>query len=214
MNIRKVVTSVICFACAFLMAGMTLANAASYDIKRDVKEPAYVADMATITADKVMGGVVDITLTMRDSGAKVTQRVMLQCDTTQQTVTAFYYMDNIMGYKAGGANGFQVNVYGTPADGYYHNGDVKVYDSSNVKDNLRKSFNRMKKLDGTGFISFEFTETKGDIDHNTVAHSMMLPATYLNKIFAAMDKYPDADGCSIDGGFVSVYPLKNLTDEI
>lgn len=188
--------------------------AASYDIKEDVKQPALVADLASVSADKVMSGIADITLTLKNSETNTTQRIVLQCDTTQQTITSFYYLNDVLGGKAKGATGFQVNVYDGPDSGYKHNGDVKLFDSSKDKDNLRKSFDRMKKLNGVGFMSFEFFETTNDIDHNPVAHSMLLSSSYLNKILAAMDEFPDVDGCSINGGAVSVYPLKNLTDSI
>jgi hypothetical protein len=188
--------------------------AASYDIKDDVKQTALVADKASVTADKVMDGIADITLTLQNTEKNVTQRVVLQCDTTQQTITSFYYLNDVLGGKAKGATGFLVTVYDGPDGGYKHNGDVKVFDSTKTKDNLRKSFDRLKKLNGVGFISFEYVETTGGIDQNPVAYSMLLPSGYLSKILEAMDKFPDVDGCRIDGGAVSVYPLKNLTDSI
>lgn len=201
------------FICFSLMCS-GFAMAASYDVKEDVKQPALVADLASVSADKVMSGIADITLTLKNSETNTTQRIVLQCDTTQQTITSFYYLNDVLGGKAKGATGFQVNVYDGPDAGYKHNGDVKLFDSSKDKDNLRKSFDRMKKLNGVGFMSFEFFETTNGIDHNPVAHSMLLSSSYLKKILAAMDEFPDVDGCSINGGAVSVYPLKNLTDSI
>lgn len=199
---------IICFS--LMCSGFSMA--ASYDIKEDVPHSALVADYASVTSDKVMDGVADITLTLQNKASNTTQRVMLQCDTTQQTITSFYYMKDVLGGKAKGANGFQINAYNNADEGYKHNGDVSVFDSTKDNYNLRKSFDLLSKLDGAGFISFEFFETNGGIDHSTIAHSMLLPSSYLPKILEAMDKYPDADGCRINGGAVSVYPLKNLTD--
>lgn len=188
------------------------ANAASYDIKENVAQTALVADYASVTADKVMDGVADVTLTLQNKATNTTQRVMLQCDTTQQTITSFYFMKDVLGGKAKGATGFLINAYNNAAEGYKHHGDVSVFDSTKDNYNLRKSFDLLSKLDGAGFISFEFFETNGGVEQNTIAHSMLLPSSYLPKILEAMDKYPDADGCRINGGAVSVYPLKNLTD--
>jgi len=202
-------------AVMIMMIGFAnIAIAASHNVKPDPFYPALVADRAEVTADKVMDGIADVTLTLHDSKANVTQRVVLQCDVTQQTITTYYYLDDLTGGKAQGATGFQVNVYDGPDDGYKANGDVKIFDSIKDKDNLRKSFDRMKKLNGVGFFSFEFYETRGGIKANPVAHSMLLSSSFLPAIFAAMDKYPDAEGCRINGGAVSVYPLKNLTDSI
>lgn len=187
---------------------------AAYDIKPDAvaTTPALVADRASVTSEKVMDGITDVVLTLAHSPTKTVQRVILQCDATQQTVTSFYYLKDTLGGKAKGATGFQVNVYNGPDQGYLHNGDVMVYDSQNAKDNLRNSFNRLKQLNGVGYISFEFFETHDDIDHTPIAHTMLLPSSYLPKILAAMDKYPESQGCNIPGGFVSVYELKSLKD--
>ncbi len=202
-------------ALALMLAGFaTTAIAASYDIKPDVAQPVLVADRAEVSADKVMDGIADITLTLHDSKANVTQRVILQCDVTQQTITSFYYMDDVTGGKAKGATGFQINVYDGPDSGYKAGGDYLAFDSVKDKDNLRKSFDHMKKLNGVGFLSFAYYETNGGIKANPVAHSMLLSSSYLPTIVAAMDKFPDAEGCRINGGAVSVYPLKNLTDSI
>lgn len=200
--------------CISLCGYGTVAQAASYDIKEDVKQPALVADLASVSADKVMDGITDVTLTLKNKATNTIQRVILQCDTTQQTITTFYYLDDTTGIKAKGATGFLVNVYGDPSTGYKHGGDVKVFDSTKDKDNLRNGFNRLKNLNGAGFISFEFFETVNGIGETPIAHSMLLSSGYLNKILSAMDKYPDAQGCDINGGAVSVYPLKNLTDSI
>lgn len=213
MKISKTVLAMICLGCIFLFGAMTV-SAASYDIKSDVTHPATVADVVTVSADKVMNGISDITVTLENTQSNTKQRIMLQCDVTQQTITAFYYLNDVLGGKAKGANGFQVNVYGDPAIGFKHNGEVKVFDSTKDKDNLRTSFDRLKKLNGVGFISFEFFETNGDIDHSTIAHSMLFSSGYLQEILKAMDAYPDVDGCSINAGAVSVYALKNLTDTI
>lgn len=200
--------------CVTLCGYATVVQAASYDVKEDVKQPALVADLASVSADKVMDGIADITLTLENKATNTKQRIMLQCDTTQQTITSFYYLDDTTGAKAKGATGFLVNVYDGPDAGYKHGGDVKVFDSTKSKDNLRNSFNRLKKLNGVGFISFEYFESNPQMGQLPIAHSMLLSSGYLDKILAAMDKYPDVQGCSINGGFVSVYPLKNLTDSI
>jgi hypothetical protein len=200
--------------CVSLCGYATVVQAASYDVKEDVKQTALVADRASVSADKVMDGIADVTLTLKNTETNTVQRVVLQCDTTQATITAFYYMNDVLGGKAQGATGFLVNVYDGPDGGYKHGGDVKVFDSTKDKDNLRKSFERLKKLNGAGFISFEFFETTGGINQNPIAHSMLLPSGYLSKILNAMDEYPDAKGCQINGGATSVYPLKNLTDTI
>lgn len=190
------------------------AMSASYDVKEDIKQPAMIADLASVSTDKVMDGIADITLTLKNKATKTTQRVTLQCDTTQQTITAFYYLNDTLGGKAKGATGFLVNVYDGPDGGYKHGGDVKVFDSTKDKDNLRTSFNRLKKLNGVGFISFEFFETVNGVGQSPIAHTMLLSSGYLNNILGAMDKYPDVKGCAINGGAVSIYPLKNLTNSI
>lgn len=213
MKISKMLLAVICLGCTFLFGAMN-ASGASYDIKSDTVQPATVANAVIVSADKVMNGIADITVTLENTTTNTKQRIMLQCDVTQQTITAFYYLNDVLGNKAKGANGFQINVYGDPAIGFKHNGEVKVFDSTSDKDNLRNSFNRLKKLQGAGFISFEFYETNGNIDHSTIAHSMLFSSGYLEKILEAMDKYPDVNGCDISSGAVSVYSLKNLTDTI
>lgn len=201
--------------CVALIGFASIAHGASYDVKEETVTPVVlVADLATISSDKVMDGVTDVTLTLKDSKADITQRVVIQCDINQETITAFYYLNDTLGSKAKGANGFLITVYGNPGIGYKPGGEVTVFDSNKEKDNLRTGINRLSKLNGNGFISFEFYESKGNINKNPVAYTMLLSSGYLSKIQAAMDQHPDVKGCSLNGGFTSVYPLKNLTDSI
>jgi hypothetical protein len=192
----------------------TFALAASYDIKETVVSKALVADRASVTAEKVSAGVTDIVITLAVAETKTVQRVILQCDATTQSLNVYYYLHDELGGKAKGATNFMLNVYDGPDSGYLHGGNISVFDGAAHKDNLRSSLERMKKLGGIGFISFEFYEQISGIGATPIAHSMLLPSSYVDKILAAIDSVPDSEGCNINGGFTTTYPLNNLSDSI
>lgn len=190
------------------------AKAASYDIKPDTVHEALTADRASVKAEKVMDGITDVVITLAVSETTTVQRVILQCDATTQSLNVFYYMDDVLGGKAKGATNFMINVYDNASQGYLPGGNVSVFDGANHKQNLRSALETLNKLNGIGYISFEFYESNGGIDHNPVAHSMLLPSSYNKKILEAIDSVPGSEGCKIDGGFTTVSPLKNLSDSI
>lgn len=201
-------------AIIFVVLVSNSSQAASYDVKETVINKALVADRASVEANKVMDGITDIAITLGVSETKTVQRVILQCDATSQSLNVFYFLNDALGNKATGATNFMVNVYDGPELGYLHGGNISVFDGAVSKDNLRKAFERLKQLGGVGYISFEFYEKLEDNKKSPIAHTMLLPSSYVDKIISAMDKVPGSEGCNIDGGFTTVYPLKNLSDSI
>lgn len=175
--------------------------------------PAPQADHAGVQADKVMNGITDITIDMVNSKTNTKERVMLQCDATTQSLNIFYYMNDVLGGKAKSAKHFRIAVYGNGQDGYHPGGDGVIFDGSNEKDNLRAGLEKAKVLDGKGFLSFEFYKVK-DGKEQPVANSMLIPSYFAKQILEAADGIVGSEGCNINGGFTSVYPLKNLTDQI
>lgn len=171
------------------------------------------ADHAGVRADKVMNGITDITVDMVNSETNTQQRVMLQCDATTASLNVFYYMNNVLGEKAKGASNFRITVYGNGEDGFHPGGDAVLFDSAKAKNNLRDGLLLANKLQGKGYIGFEFyTVEKGK--EAAIAQSLLLPSTYAADILKAANTIQGSGGCDIDGGFTTVYPLKNLTDQI
>ncbi|QYN80087.1 putative exopolygalacturonase [Kosakonia phage Kc263] len=171
------------------------------------------ADHAGVQADKVMNGITDITVNMLNSKTNTHERVLLQCDSTTQSLNVFYYMNDVLGGKAKGATQFRIAVYGNGEDGYHAGGDGTIFDGGNMNDNLRDKLQAMQILDGKGFLSFEFYTVK-DGKEIPVASSMLVPSYLAKQILQAVDNIAGSEGCNIDGGFTTVYPLKNLTDQI
>lgn len=185
--------------------------AASYDVKEDVAVPAVRADRVGVQADKVMNGITDITLTQSHAGD--VQKFILQCDATTQTINVFYYLNDTLGGKAKGATNFRLTVYGNGDEGYKKGGDATVFDGQVTSDNLRKGLEKLKVLNGAGFISFEIVEAHDGID-NPIAYSFLIPSSYGDRILQAVDGVQGSEGCNIPGGFVSMYSLKSLKDSI
>lgn len=189
----------------------TGAIAASYDVKADTKTPAVVAERVGISADKVMNGITDITISQSAKGE--IQKLILQCDATTQSINLFYYMNDTLGTKAKGATNFRITVYGNGKDGYHKGGDATVFDGQATTDNLRKGLEKLRALEGGGYISFELVEAHDGLD-NPIAYTFLLPSSYGDVILQRVDSVQGSEGCDIDGGFVSTYSLKSLKDSI
>lgn len=211
-NMIKNITIGLTFA---MVLGFTMthtAKAASYDIKEDVVQTGTIAAKVEVKAEKVMDGVTDIVINTYKGKEK--QRILLQCDSTTQSITAFYYMKDVLGGKASGANGFAITVYDNDKQELRKGGEAEVFDGANTKQNLRKGLERLSVLKGTGYIVFQFHESINSIDREPTAFSMMIPSSYYKNIIDAVDSVEGSGGCNIDGGFTSTYSLKNLTDSI
>lgn len=212
MKLTKVILAVcVLFSTLFIN---TVSYAASYDIKETSPVKATWADTVAIRADKVMNGITDVSITMTSNKEDISQRIVLQCDSTTQTINVFYYLNDVLGGKAANATGFSINAYGSGDEGYKHGGDAVVFDGLNTKQNLRERLQTLKALDGKGFISFELYENKNGIDKNPVAHSFLIGSFYGEQILNAVESIQGSEGCNINGGFTAVYTLKNLNDQI
>lgn len=175
--------------------------------------PALQADHVGIRADKVMNGVTDITLDLVNDQTHTQERILLQCDATSQSLNVFYYLNDILGGKAKSATRFRINVYGNGRDGLFPKGDSTIFDGSDINSNLRKNLNAVKVLEGRGFISFEFFTVK-EGQEMTIAHSMLIPSYFAEQMLKSADTITYSEGCDINGGFTTVHPLKNLSDQI
>lgn len=190
----------------------TTSRAAAYDIKEDTFIPTLVAAKTVIKAEKVMNGITDLSFNMYNG--KEQQKVILQCDSTTETVNVFYYLKDTVGGKATGATGFAITVYGNGDKGYAQNGHAVVFDGLDPADNLRHGLDRLRDLNGLGFIVFEFYQIVDGQGRSPIAFSMMIPSTQIDTILKAIDSIEGSGGCNIPGGFTSVYSLKSLKDSI
>lgn len=193
---------------AALMAA-TSSKAASYDIKEVAAQQVVKAAKVTVSTDKVMNGITDITINAYNG--KTSERFILQCDATTQSLNVFYYLKDTIGTKAKGATGFAITVYDNEDTVYTQGGKVEVFDGQDTKANLRKSLDRLLQLKGVGYVVFEFYEHVDGIGRSPVAYSLQIPSTEIPRIIQAIDSVQGSEGCNIDGGFTSVYSLKNLT---
>lgn len=209
----KKIRLVYAFAITLLAAVLlhtTSSRAASYDVKEDVVVPTLVSAKTTVKAEKVMNGITDIIFNMQNGAEK--QKIILQCDSTTDSINVFYYMKDTLGSKATGATGMVITVYGTTDGGYVHNGQAVVFDGLDPADNLRSGLTQLRKLNGLGYVVFEFYEMVDGIGRSPIAYSMMIPSTQAETILKAIDSVEGSGGCSISGGFTSTYSLKSLKD--
>lgn len=183
------------------------------DAEAPIGTEALRADRVGVRADKVMNGITDITIDMVNNETNLRERILLQCDATSQSLNVFYYLNDIMGGQAKSATRFRINVYGNGHDGFIPRGDTTVFDGGNINNNLRQNLNAIKVLEGKGFISFEFFKV-ADGEEMTIAHSMLIPSYFAEQILKSADTITYSEGCDINGGFTTVRPLKNLTDQI
>lgn len=210
MNNKALVWIFALAALAFAFFASTKADAASYDVKEVPAQVVTKAAKVSISTDKVMNGITDITINA--FAGKTTERYILQCDATTQTLNVFYFLKDTTGGKAKGATGFAITVYDNDDQVYTQGGKVEVFDGQNTKVNLRKALDRLLQLKGVGYIVFEFYENVDGIGRSPVAYSLQISSKEVPHILQAIDAVQGSEGCNIDGGFTSVHSLKNLTD--
>ncbi|QGH72103.1 hypothetical protein N1M2_240 [Klebsiella phage N1M2] len=209
-NMLVALILIVLFA-GFVYSGKSAA--AAYDIKEDIEVKSIVAQSAVVKAEKVMNGVVDGIFTMKFG--KTTQKFIMQCDKNQETVTMYYYMKDITGYKAKGATGFKITAYNNAEGGYTPGDESVVYDSADSNDNLQAAITKLNILveHNVGIIAFEFYEDVSGIGKSPVAYSMMFSPKVAVTILGKMNAIENGI-CNIDAGFSTVTPLARLTDSL
>lgn len=209
-NMLVALILIVLFA-GFVYSGKS--SAAAYDIKDDIEVKSVVAQSTIVKAEKVMNGVVEGTFTMKFG--KVTQKFIMQCDKSHETVTMYYYMKDITGYKAKGATGFKITAYNNAEGGYTPGDEVVLYDSADSSNNLQAAITKLNILveHNVGVVAFEFYEEVHGIGKSPVAYSMMFSpkaaVVALNKINTIENGV-----CNIDAGFSTVTPLAHLSDSL
>lgn len=186
--------------------GLSNSQAASYDIKEDIKNPPFViAERLAIGSDKVSDDIVELRFTTMSRGVK--ENFIMQCDRGANSMTIWYKLKDTLGSKAQDANGMGVSIYYGDEKEFKPGGAGTIYRTHVQGSNFADTLGRIAPLQ-SGFVVFEFYNVMESDEPSTIAYSMAIDARYFAQVLTALDKVGGVDSCDVDSGFAQLVALK------
>lgn len=206
------------FAVVFLIMALAYSTSSkaqeSYGVTGNPSVYFVQPEKVTVEAEKVMNGITDIVIT-----TQYNQRVdkfILQCDTSTESSSIFYYTQDKWGNKANHATGMSIQFYkhGTkvPED-QNQVGRRYTYITTQDHNSLRDGLQALPEIQGMGFWVMHFFKTEGR-ERKSIAWSMMIEPKVATEILEKLDSIKDGSKCDYHSEFNSLYQLRTLNDEV
>lgn len=205
-------------AVVMIIAAMAYTNRAkaddSYGLTNNPTAGFVKAEEVTVSAEKVMDGISDIIVTTK-AGSR-TDKFILQCDSSTETGTVFYYVQTPEGVKAVNATGMSIQFYRNDAPKPQTQKEVGrrfTYITTQDHNSLRDGLNALPEIQGDGFWVLHFFRTVTGSEKTPIAWSMGIEPKVAQEMLDKLDTIKDGSDCSYHSEFNSLFALKNLNDQ-